>query len=47
MEVGAMDKGGQTVQASIYKINKSWDVMHSMVTIANNTVLYISKSLTE
>ena len=30
MGVGAMDESGQKVQASIYKVNKSWecDVQH-------------------
>ena len=36
-----MDAGGQKVQTSSYKINKSWDVMYSVVTIVNNTVLHI------
>ena len=37
-----MSKGGQKVQTSHYKINKSRDVLYSMVTIVNNTVLRIS-----
>ena len=37
---------GQKVQTISYKLNRSWGcttctVIHSMVTIANNTVLYI------
>ena len=35
-----MDGGGQKVQASSYKISHG-DVMYIMVTIVNNTVLYI------
>ena len=31
----------QNVQTSSYKINKSWDVMYSMATRVNNTVLHI------
>ena len=37
-EVGEMGEGGQKVQTSSYKINKSWDVTYSMATIGNNTV---------
>ena len=36
-----MGKGGQKVQTSSYKINKSWDVMYSMMNTVNNTVTYI------
>ena len=36
-----MGEDGQKVQTSRYKINKSWNVMNSMVTIVNNTVLHI------
>ena len=36
-----MGEGSQKVQTSSYKVNKSWDVIYSMVTIVNNTVLYI------
>ena len=31
----------QKLKMSCYKINKSWDVRYSMVTIVNNTVLHI------
>lgn len=34
---GEMDKGGQKVHTSSYKINQSWDVM--AITIVNNTML--------
>ena len=37
--VGEMGEGGQRVQTSSYKCHG--DVMYSMVTIVNNTVLYI------
>ena len=40
-------KKGLEVQTSSYKINKSWDVMYVMVTVVNNTGLYIRKSLRE
>ena len=38
-----MDEGGQKVQISGYKMNKSWgcNVIYSMVTIVNNTVVHI------
>ena len=32
-------EGGQKAQTSSYKINESGDVMYSMVTTVNNTVL--------
>ena len=31
----------QKVQISGYEINKSWDVMYSMVILVNNTVSYL------
>lgn len=34
-------EGGQKGQTSSHKITKSWDVMCSMVTTVNTTVLYI------
>lgn len=40
-EVGKMCKGGQKVQTFSYKINKSWDMMCSMATIVNYTVLHV------
>ena len=43
--VGKMGEGSQKVQTSSYKVNKSWDVIYSMVTIVNNTVLYIWRLL--
>lgn len=36
-----MREGGQKVQNSSYKVNMSWDVKFSMVTVVNNTVVYI------
>ena len=39
--VGEKSEGSQKVQTSNYKVNKFWDVMYSIVTIANNTVLYV------
>ena len=39
--VGKVGEGCQKVQTSRYKINKSWDVMYSMVTIVNTAVWYI------
>ena len=35
-------EGGSKVQTSSYKINKSWDVMYSLVTVVNNTALRAS-----
>ena len=43
--VGEMGEGGQKVQTSSYRINKSWNVMCSVVTVVNNTVLYVWKLL--
>ena len=42
-EVVTMDKGGQKVQTPKYKMNKSWDVMYSMMmmTIVNTAAWYI------
>ena len=39
--VGKMGEEGQKVPTSSYKINKPWDVLYSMGTIINNTVLHI------
>lgn len=39
--VGEMGKEGQKVKTYSYKINKSWDVIFSMVIIVKNTLLYI------
>ena len=39
--VGEMSEWNQNVQTSSYKKNKSWDVTHSMVTIANNIVKHV------
>ena len=38
-----MGEGGRKVlvQTSSYKICKAWDIIYIMVTIVNNTVLYI------
>ena len=41
---GKIGEGGQKVQTSIYNISRG-DVMYSMVTIVNNTVVYIWKLL--
>ena len=41
---GAWNEGGQIVQTSSYKISPV-NAMYSMVTIVNNTVLYILKLL--
>ena len=35
-----MGEGDQKGQTSSYKINKSWVVRYSMLTIVNNTVSY-------
>ena len=37
---GEMSEGGQKVQTSSCKINKSWNVMDSMVTTVNNAELH-------
>ena len=39
--MGEMGEGGQKEQTSSDKINKSWDVIYSMMTIVNNPVLHI------
>lgn len=39
--VGKMDEGVQIVHTSNYEINKSWELMYSMVTVVNTTVLHI------
>ena len=38
--MGKMAKDGKKIQTSRYKINKSWDIMYSMVSKVNNIVLY-------
>lgn len=43
--MGEMGEGGQRVRTSSYKINKFWDIMYSMVTVVNDTVLYVWKLL--
>ena len=42
-EVVTMDEDGQKVQTPKYKMNKSWDVMYSMMmmTIVNTAAWYI------
>ena len=35
------DEGGKKAETSRYKINKFGDIMYSIVTIVNNTILYI------
>ena len=37
---GKLGEGSQKVQTSSYKISKSREVVYSMVTIANNAILY-------
>ena len=37
--VGEKGEGGQKIQTSSYKINKTWDVMYTMVNILSNTSL--------
>ena len=37
---GEMGEGGQKVQTSIYKMSRSWGIVHSIVTVVNNTLLY-------
>ena len=37
----SMGKGGQKAHGSSYNINKSQDIMYSMMTIVNNTVWHI------
>ena len=43
--LNVLGEGGEKTQTSRCKINKSWDVMHSTVTIVNNAVLHIWKLL--
>ena len=45
--VGEKGEGGQKIQTSRYKINKTWDVMYSMVNILSNTSLCTWKLLRE
>ena len=40
-EVSEMGEGGQEVQTSSYKINKSWDIRYSIMTIINNPMVII------
>ena len=40
-----MGEDGQKVQTFSNKINKFWDVMYSIVTSINSTVMYILKFL--
>ena len=40
--VGEVGGGGQKVQTSSYKINKSWECMHNKVTTVNNTNVFES-----
>lgn len=47
IRVGIRGEGGQKVQTSSYIINNSCDIIHSMMTIVNNTVLHIYKLLQE
>ena len=39
--VDEMSEGDQNIQISSYKMAKSWEIMYSMVTIINNTILHI------
>lgn len=41
--VGKMGESSQKLKTFNCKINKSWDVVYSMVTIVNNMVLHIWK----
>ena len=45
--VDEMSEGDQNIQISSYKMAKSWEIMYSMVTIINNTILHIWKLLKE
>lgn len=36
-----MGEGDQKVHTSSYKMNKSWDVMYSIVITVNNTFIYL------
>ena len=45
--VGKIGEGGQKVQMSSYKLNKSWGIMYSTATVVNNTVSHIWKLLRE
>jgi len=39
--LGVRAGDGQKVQISIYKINKFWDIIYTMVFLVNNTVSHI------
>lgn len=39
--VGEMGERYRNAQISGFKVNKSWDVMYSVVTLLNNTVLIL------
>ena len=38
---GGETEGGQKVQTSSYKRKKSWGIMYSIVTVINNTIVYL------
>lgn len=46
-KVGELDEGGQKVSTSSYKVNKTWEVRYTMMTIVNSIVFSMSKSLRE
>ena len=39
--LGVRAGDGQKVQISIYKINKFWDIIYTMVFLVNNTASHI------
>ena len=39
-----MGEGDPKIQTSSYKINKSWDIIYSVVTTVNNTGLHVWRS---
>lgn len=45
LEVGKMGQGGQKLKTFSYKINNNGDVIYSVMTIVNNTILHILKLL--
>lgn len=45
--MGDTGEGGQEVHSSSYKISKSWEVMYTMMTVANNTILSFGKLIRE
>lgn len=41
--LGAMDKGGQRAQVSVYQMSKTWGIKHSVRTRVNTTRPYTCK----